>query len=102
MNLISPPMSPDTRESFSGTCAMMPAALVTHAERWSWMCAWPPAGVTEVTEPGTGISEQPKSPVCRAVIRGAAALGSLDHDDATGQRRDGGAARHHRGRRDAR
>jgi hypothetical protein len=76
---------------------MMPAALVTHAERWSWMSAWPPAGVAEVTEPGTGISEQPKSSACRAVIRGAAALGSLDHGNATGQRRDGGAARHHRG-----
>ena len=85
----------------SGTCAMMPTALVTQAARWARMGAWQPADAAEVTGPGTGTGRRPRPLACQAVTRGAAALGSLDHDDAAGQRRDGGAARH-QGRHDAR
>jgi hypothetical protein len=76
---------------------MMPAALVA-------LVADGRVAVSrrrEGNRAGAGISGRTRPLACRAVIRDAAALGSRDHDDAAGQRRDGGAARR-QGRRDAR
>jgi hypothetical protein len=67
---------------------MMPAALVTQAARCADGRAWQSAEVAELTGPGTGTGGRPGSLACQAVIRDAAALGSLDHDDATGQCHD--------------
>src|SRR6266487_2254902 len=53
----------------NGMCAIISAALATHAARFSRISALQPADVAEVMGPGTATSGRARSLVCRAVAR---------------------------------